>query len=323
MAPNSANPDERCKSSNTAGERCSLRAGVSGYCHIHDPERRAQRETSQRAAKEARQKAWAKGGHLRQVLEVIQRTCRAKGWNASVTSKDEENWRYATVTAERRVKAEYSTEAVSVVFDVSVNGGVKVSCQPTSSRGHGIQDLHNSILDELRCLPWLTPPRKGQPAQPSEPKLPSATQVLEGLIRRFPDAARQLIHRHENRETLTIRDEYDVQDFLYALLKAYFEDVRAEECAPSYAGASSRIDFLLKNEKIAIEAKMTNARLKDKKVGEQLIIDIKRYQSHSDCNTLLCIVYDPDHHIGNPAGLMKDLSRKHDDLEVRVFVVPA
>ncbi|MBZ4359524.1 hypothetical protein LAM19_25050, partial [Mycobacterium tuberculosis] len=77
-----------------------------------------------------------------------------------------------------------------------------------------------------------------------------------------------------NRQTIEINDEYDVQDLFHALLKIHFEDVRPEEYTPSYAGSSTRVDFLLKNEKIIIELKKTRKNLKQKEVGEQLIVDI-------------------------------------------------
>lgn len=68
----------------------------------------------------------------------------------------------------------------------------------------------------------------------------------------------------ENRETLKIEDEYDVQDLLHALLLLYFDDVRAED----YAGKSSRMDFLLKNERVVIEVKKTRLGLADKELGD-------------------------------------------------------
>ncbi len=105
------------------------------------------------------------------------------------------------------------------------------------------------------------------------------------------------------RETLTIKDEYDVQDLLHALLKLHFSDVRPEEWTPSYAGNSNRMDFLLKEAHIAIEVKMTRDNLKDKEIGEQLIIDIDKYQQHPDVNTLYCFVYDPNAILHNPVGL--------------------
>lgn len=64
----------------------------------------------------------------------------------------------------------------------------------------------------------------------------------------------------------------------------FFEDVRPGEWAPLYAGGSKRMDFLLKDEEIAIEVKMmTRNGLKDKEIGEQLIIDVANYKLHKNC----------------------------------------
>ncbi|HEV2495658.1 MAG TPA: hypothetical protein VG204_21575 [Terriglobia bacterium] len=146
--------------------------------------------------------------------------------------------------------------------------------------------------------------------------------LLEPVLRRFHVVARQLSRRRDDRTTLTIEDEYDVQDLLHAILRGLFDDVRPEEATPSYAGGSSRMDFLLKSEKTVVETKMASVKLRDKSIGEQLIIDIKRYQTHPDCRRLVCFVYDPNGDIKNPEGLEKDLSGKHGDLEVRVIVAP-
>src|SRR2546430_517001 len=98
-------------------------------------------------------------------------------------------------------------------------------------------------------------------------------------------AAHQLTQRHDNRKTLLIEDEYDVQDLLHALLLTLFDDVRSEDPVPTHAGKASRLDFFLKKEKIMVEVKMTSETLRDAKIGEQLIIDIERYQARPDCQT--------------------------------------
>ncbi len=75
------------------------------------------------------------------------------------------------------------------------------------------------------------------------------------VCEKFHDVARQLRQRHEERNTLEVEDEYDAQDLLHALLRLFFNDIRAEEWTPSYAGGSSRMDFLLKRERIVVEVK--------------------------------------------------------------------
>ena len=131
------------------------------------------------------------------------------------------------------------------------------------------------------------------------------------LFRLFHRVARQLRSRYDNRPTISIEDEYDVQDLLHALLRLYFDDVRPEEWTPSYAGKSARMDFLLKEEKIVIEVKKTRKGLGDKELGDQLIIDVERYKIHPDCKKLICFIYDPEGRIGNPGGLVSDLNNIH------------
>ena len=145
---------------------------------------------------------------------------------------------------------------------------------------------------------------------------------LSGIFNRFHLFARQLRRRHESRPTLDIKDEYDVQDLLHAILRLHFEDVRPEEWTPEYAGGASRMDFLLKDNELAIEVKMTRGNLKDKELGNQLIIDIAKYQSHPDCKQLFCFVYDPDGNIRNPRGLEKDLEKIGGSFHVKVFIRP-
>jgi hypothetical protein len=76
----------------------------------------------------------------------------------------------------------------------------------------------------------------------------------------------------------------------------------------------------LKQERIVVEIKKTRKGLDAKVVGTELIEDIHRYQSHPDCDALICFVYDPDGRIANPRGLENDLRRNDDKLIVEVFV---
>jgi len=129
------------------------------------------------------------------------------------------------------------------------------------------------------------------------------------ICNKFHDVALQLRKRRKNKQTFKIADEYDVQDLFHALLRIFFEDIRSEEWTPSYAGSSSRVDFLLKGEKIVIEIKKTRESLSAKDIGDQLLIDIGRYKSHPDCQNLICFVYDPEGRINNPKGIEEDLNQ--------------
>jgi len=147
--------------------------------------------------------------------------------------------------------------------------------------------------------------------------------ILEKLFNRFHQVARQLRSRHNGRPILDVSDEYDVQDLLHSLLKLYFDDIRPEEWTPSYAGSSSRMDFLLKDEQLVVEVKKTRDTLRDKLLGDQLIVDITKYKEHPDCKTLVCFIYDAEGLIANPTGLENDLNKLSTDrLSVRAYVFP-
>lgn len=145
---------------------------------------------------------------------------------------------------------------------------------------------------------------------------------LFNILNKFHNIVIQLRDRHDERATLDVEDEYDVQDLLHVLLKLYCEDIRPEEWCPSYAGVSSRQDFLLKNEKTVIETKKTRRGLSNKELANELIVDINRYSTHPDCKKLICFVYDPENRIKNPRGFESDLSGLHNEIEVFVIVKP-
>jgi hypothetical protein len=145
---------------------------------------------------------------------------------------------------------------------------------------------------------------------------------LENILKKLHKVAQQLKIRHSARNTLEVNDEYDVQDLLHAILLVSFDDIRSEEWTPSYAGSSARMDFLLKQEKIVLEVKITSKKLKDKELGEQLILDIAHYKTHPDCKTLFCFVYDPHSMLTKRTSIINDLNKKHDGLDVRIIICP-
>lgn len=138
-----------------------------------------------------------------------------------------------------------------------------------------------------------------------------ARDRLQKLVERLPAVARQLQQRRNEsgkpRATLVISDEYDVQDLLHAVLRIEFDDIRAEEWSPSYAGASKRTDFLLWQEEIVIEVKKTRATLLQPLIADQLTVDVANYRNHPRAKHLMCIVWDTEHLLKNPAALKGDL----------------
>lgn len=235
-------------------------------------------------------------------------------------SQDFKKWHRDTEVAIERIFGE-GTRHLKDFTDIHYSLMMFTSGTPDSSfenayRG-GVRtaiSVLESLIDEVKEY-WGNEPE-------SYMQESFAIDKVELLIRRFHRVARQLRSRHGSRKTIEIEDEYDVQDLFHSLLRIYFDDVRAEEYTPSYAGASSRVDFLLKQEKIIIEIKKTRQGLSAKEVGEQLIIDSQRYQAHPDCNTLVCFVYDPEGRVANPRGIESDLTKEINGVPVTVFITP-
>lgn len=161
------------------------------------------------------------------------------------------------------------------------------------------------------------------PGAPVKPK--SVEELLEVVVRGLRRAMHPLIHRRKGVQSLAFGNEYDVQDLLHAMLRPWISDIRPEECTPSYAGSSTRMDFLLPAHGLVIETKVIRDRAHAKHVGDELIIDIDHYRRHPDCKRLWCVVYDPDQLVTNADGLKNDLegtrSANDGNCEVRLFVI--
>lgn len=153
------------------------------------------------------------------------------------------------------------------------------------------------------------------PAKPSK-----VEELLEIIIRGLRRAMHPLTHRRKGFQPLSFGNEYDVQDLLHAMLRPWINDIRPEEFTPSYAGSSTRMDFLLPAHALVIETKFIRDRVHGKRVGDELIIDIEHYRRHPDCKSLWCVVYDPDHLVTNADGLKADLEGPHSSKDGSVVV---
>jgi len=184
-----------------------------------------------------------------------------------------------------------------------------------------------------RVLPSGAPPEPAYPASSSanmasspEPRKPAGVEeLLLVLLKNLRRAMHPLTHRRKGAVSLTFSSEYDVQDLLHALLRPWITDIRPEEHTPSYAGSSTRMDFLLPAHRTVIELKFVRDAEHAKKIGNELIVDIEHYRKHPECDRLWCVVYDPEHLIRNPDGLKKDLegtrSSKEGAVEVKVLIL--
>ncbi len=139
-------------------------------------------------------------------------------------------------------------------------------------------------------------------------KVPLETPLMK-LFNKFHGVAKNLEERHDNREMLVIRDEYDTQDLLNALLHIEFDIVKKEEYNPSFAGKKSIIDFFLRLENIGIEVKKVRDKTHAKKLGEEIIDDKAKYSNNKEIKELYFFIYDPDSFILNREEFIIDLEK--------------
>ena len=187
---------------------------------------------------------------------------------------------------------------------------------------HGLQYFPGGRLLPTGQVPAALEPHAATPG-PSKPT--RIEDLLQTIVRGLPRAMHPLAHRRKGARTLTFDSEYDIQDLLHSQLRPWVADIRPEEFTPSYAGSSSRMDFLLPAYDLVLEVKRVRDKHHANGVANELIIDIEHYRRHPRCKCLWCIVYDPLLLLSNPSGLASDLdgSRTTPDgaVEVRVFVI--
>jgi hypothetical protein len=115
--------------------------------------------------------------------------------------------------------------------------------------------------------------------------------------------------RHDNRPAFRVAGVRDLEDLVRALLPILYDDVRLESRTPSYS-ASTRTDFLLAPEQIALTVKCAGPELRGPVLADQLQEDVAYYQRSGTCPTLVCFVYDPEgllQHFATPAVARPDL----------------
>jgi len=168
-----------------------------------------------------------------------------------------------------------------------------------------LEACHDNVLRDPQY--YLFEPRNAKSGLPA-----NAIDTVLLICSRFYLYARELQERQKG-EPIHVKNEYDVQDFLRCQLRTHFETVQPEEWIPEYLGSQARIDFVLPDHGIAIECKMTRETLKQKKLGEELIVDCARYSQKENINTLVCFIYDPEYFIKNATKFCKELAELSKD----------
>jgi hypothetical protein len=123
---------------------------------------------------------------------------------------------------------------------------------------------------------------------------PSAdTQLILTLCQRIPYTARILATRsRKGKAAYTIEDEYDVQDLLHGLIRAYMKYSIQEESLGKIAGSSSRADIAVEDLGILVEVKYVHGPNDQVRIFKELSSDQELYVKWEPLKALICLIYN-------------------------------
>jgi len=126
-----------------------------------------------------------------------------------------------------------------------------------------------------------------------DPSISDTAMVLQ-ICRRIQYSASILSNRPRKGKTpFLIEDEYDVQDLLQAVLKAYLKYFVQEDPLPKVAAAkSSRADISIEDLGILIEVKYVREPGDQKRIFEEYSEDLELYSKCSYLKTFIFLIYN-------------------------------
>jgi len=142
-------------------------------------------------------------------------------------------------------------------------------------------------------------------------EMPAADeQLITRLCERVPAAARILSKRRAGKPPFDFSDEYDVQDFVHALIRAYVKYSVQEDPIGKIAGTkSSRADISIEEIGVLIEIKFVRSPDDQKELVKQFSEDLVLYTKWAPLRTLLYVVFNSSD-LADPEALTK-LDGKH------------
>jgi hypothetical protein len=161
------------------------------------------------------------------------------------------------------------------------------------------------------------------PTSAPNPGLSTPTHPrLLATLRQVPEAVRPFNGvRRSGKASVPMVDEYDLQDAVQFALRLIYDDVRAEERSPSYAGSSTIQDFFVPIVGTMVEVKVTRRGRANRHIRDEILIDTEAYQAHPDVRRMVFVIYDLAGTISNPAGMESQMSRTVDGYPRDVLVV--
>lgn len=146
----------------------------------------------------------------------------------------------------------------------------------------------------------------------------SLDRVID-LIDSFDDCV-GYSHNRRGKPIIDTKGEDGVQDILYFMLKPYIFDLVPEQPNSGETRQYSIQDFRSKSLKTIIEVKRVRNKSHGKSIKKEMNDDIGEYKSDSDCENLVIVIFDPEHHIESRSGLVRSFDGIHTHGEKKLYV---
>lgn len=114
---------------------------------------------------------------------------------------------------------------------------------------------------------------------------------------------------------LLLKNEYDIQHLLYAMLKPVFPTLRSEVSSDSGV-AAIRADLCIDDLSVIIEAKCSRPSMSQRDLTEEIEADMVHYSAQH----IFFLIYDKDRIVKDPIPYQKALSRRFDNKEIHLII---
>jgi len=140
----------------------------------------------------------------------------------------------------------------------------------------------------------------------------SITHLVQ-TIRRFRECCQYIKNPPKN--------ETEVQDVLWIMLRSQFERIEREEALPTFGAKAYRPDFGIPDLGVLVEVKFVGEKTRVAAIQEEILADIPGYLSEAThYQGVIELVYDYSQQLRDPRRFIEDL-KKVDGIE-EVLVVP-
>jgi len=151
--------------------------------------------------------------------------------------------------------------------------------------------------------------------QVKDPSLPLAAQSVTDVVRvlsRFRECCQYV--------SQPPKDERDVQDIMWIMLRANFDRLDRENALPKFGAKGYKPDFGVPDVGVLVEAKFIGENTKVPDIQEEILADIPGYvQSNSAYSGVVELVYDQAQKLRDARKFIEDLSKVAGILNVQVI----